>query len=56
MSLAGELVKNVTRISVLQATDLMPFKLDGLQDFRLGAFILKLLHDEESRVELTYKA
>lgn len=53
---ARELIQDMTRVSVLQATDFMTFKRNGIQDFRLGAFILKLLHDEGSRVELTYKA
>ena len=56
VSFARELVKNVTGVAVLQTTNFVPFEFDGFQDFRLGAFILKLLHDEESRVELTYKA
>ena len=56
MCFAGKAVKDVACISVLQTADFVPLKLDRFKDFRLGAFILKLLHDEESRVELTYKA
>lgn len=56
MSFARELVENVTSVAVLQASDLVSLEFNGFQNLRLGAFILKLLHDEECRVELTYKA
>jgi hypothetical protein len=56
MCLARELIKDVTRVSVLQAFDFVPFEFDGIQNFGRAAFILKFLSLEHNKVELVYKA